>query len=98
MLPIGGLGAAAIVLLFPSLGHVLTEKRGVILGGFAGVSLIAVYSLVRWIVGDPKLIPSLASTYGTSRDRVLINIQFWCVLGGSLALPWIAAGFRNLTN
>lgn len=98
LLPIGGIGAAAIVLLFPLLEHFLAVYRVEVLSGFAGVSLIAAYLLVKRVAGDPRLLPSLASAYGTARDRVVVNIQFWCVLGGSLALPWIAAGLRRLAD
>jgi hypothetical protein len=97
-MPIAGLGGAVIVLLPRSLDHVLTAYRSVITGGGAVASLVAVYLLVRHIAGDPKSLPASTSAYGTERDRVMIHIQFWCVLVGSLALPWLAAGVRKLSD
>jgi hypothetical protein len=97
-IPFMGVSGAAIVLLFPFLEHELITYRGVITGGFVVASLIAVYLFVRHIAGDPKSLPDLVSEYGTKRDRVMTNIQFWCVLVGSLALPWLAAGVRKLSD
>jgi len=97
-LPIAGLSAATVVLFFSSLEQILTSYGGPIAVGFALASLAAVYLSVRHIVGDPKALPALISAYGTRRDRAVQNIQFWCVLGGSLALPWLAAAARKLSD
>ena len=98
VIPFIGLGGAAVVLLFPLLERELIAHRGVITAGYVVTSFIAVFLFVRRVAGDPKSLPASISAYCTKRDRVMIHIQFWCVLVGSLALPWLAAGVRRLSD
>lgn len=97
-LPIVGIGAATVVLLPASLSGALSINRGVIEVCAAAASAAAAYLLVWRLVRDYKQSPQSAASYGSSRDRIIGNVQFWSVLVSSLLLPFIAAVLAKLTR
>lgn len=96
--PIIGIGAAAIVLLPASLNGPLSVHRGLIEACSAVASGAAAYLLVWRLVRGYKKSPQSAAMYGTSRDRLIGNLQFWSVAVVSLMLPFIAAVLVKVTG
>jgi len=92
IIPIAGLVATGIVLLGKtSFGVFMEQQRYAITVGSAVVFPLAAYIFVRKHVQGYRNSPQSAASFGATRDRVISNVQFWCVLVSSLALPWIAA-------
>jgi hypothetical protein len=94
LIPLVGVCAAAIVLLMTtSQEHRqwLLEYRVATIACVATVPLLAAFVLVKGLVWSYRGARADALEFGTRRDLIITNMQFWAVLLGSLALPWIAA-------
>lgn len=91
-------GALAVLIFLPLFEQVLVTHREGVSIAFAVVSWATAYLVARFIADDPANLPALAEKYATQSDPRMIHIQFWCVLVGSLALPFLAGGARMLAE
>jgi hypothetical protein len=92
-LPVIGLGGAALVVVARSSPWgkaALHEYRPMVMGMMLFLAFLAAFSLVKHAVGRVENIPAVAEQHGSARDQMMIHVQFWCTLVGSLCLPFIA--------
>jgi len=100
LIPIIGVCAAGLVLMGASQAGYrwLMEYRAAVIGCFAILPLVAAFTLVKGLVWGYRESRGEALKFGTRRDRVVSNLQFWVVLLGSLALPWVAAAWIRMAH
>ena len=94
VIPIIGACSAALVLLMggSSANYAFfMQYRNLVLAGFGVVPLVLAFMLVKRLVWGYKDSRASVAEFGKPRDRLICNLQFWCVLLGSSALPWAAA-------
>ena len=93
-IPVVSVGSAAMLVLgklSPRAWTWFVEYRDAItVAAVAGLFLVSFF-LVRQAVRRIDNVPLVAEKYATPRDRRLSNIQFYCTLALSLALPFVVA-------
>ena len=98
--PMYGAAAGGIVLL-GSISRAnydwLMAYRLVITAGIGTVPLLVSYLTVKAIV--PKYDNyAAAGDFGSAHDRIVINLQFWCVLIASVAFPFVVGALTHIAR
>ena len=94
-----GIGGAITVLLLLIPNAITTrmlEHRVEFSVAFAVASIIVSYLLVRGSVKEYRDAPKIALPFDSPRDRVISNVQFWCVLLAAVAMPFATAEIIKL--
>jgi len=100
-LPIVGACSAALVLAMEGSRAnyaFLMQYRSLVLAGFGVVPLVLAFMLVKRLVWGYKNSRASVAGLGNRRDQLICNLQFWAVLLGSSALPWMAAVWVHLAR
>jgi hypothetical protein len=98
-LPIVGACSAALVLAMASSRAnyaSFIQYRHPVTVCFAVVPILLAFMLVKRLVWEYRDSRASVAEFGNRRDRLICNLQFWAVLLGSSALPWMAAAWGAL--
>jgi len=87
MLGVGSAIGVSLLLVPNPLASLMLRHRTQITVGFPVTSTVVAYLLVRCLVREYRQRPGEALPFDTARDRLIANVQYWCVVVVAIAIP-----------